>query len=78
MSENSKSYNLHCKTIENMSPICLRFYCPPFLLPVLHVLLSFFEGGGVPMPVYGYLSFEFDKFEFPGGSNSPSRSEHDV
>lgn len=81
MSENSKLYNLHCKTIENMPPICLRFYCPPFLLPVLHVLLSFFErGGGVPMPVYGYLnlSFEFDKFEFPGGSNSPSRSEHDV
>lgn len=30
------------------------------------------------MPVYGYLSFEFDKFEFPGGSNSPSRSEHDL
>lgn len=64
-----------------MPPICLRFYWPPFLLPVLHVLLSFFErGGGVPMPVYGYLylSFEFDKFEFPGGSNFPSRSEHDV
>lgn len=46
LSENSKLYNLHCKTIENMPPICLRFYCPPFLLLVLHVLLSFFERGG--------------------------------
>lgn len=52
----------------------------PILTPcVTCIIIIFWEGGGgVPMPVYGYLSFEFDKFEFPGGSNSPSRSEHDV
>lgn len=51
----------------------------PILTPcVTCIIIIFWEGGGVPMPVYGYLSFEFDKFEFPGSSNSPSRSEHDV